>query len=245
MRLLFAAIAVALMTGQAHAQDRDWQFQATGNLWLPTTRVTVDTPRGSVSGKLSISDAIDDLDFALMGSFEARRDRLSLSADLIYFDLTARQPTPFGALFDMAAVNSKITALTALAAWRVQETSNFAIDLGAGARMMWTDVDVSLTGGALPPESSGVSDDWIDPVIALRARYDFDEKWFGTLYLDAGGFGVGSEETYQAAATLGYNLNERWSLSGGWRFLSFEREKNGTTLDFEQSGAIFAATVKF
>lgn len=245
MRNLLTAMFCALFAAPATAQDNSWSFQATGYLWLPTTDVTIDTPRGEVSGELSVKDAFKALDFAAMGSFEARQNRLSLIADLLYFNLSADQSTPFGGLFDRASVGNKITALSALAMYRVQETDRFALDLGAGARMMWLNTELSLTGGALPPESISRDDNWIDPIIALRAHVDFDEKWFGTLYLDAGGFGVGSEETRQAAIGIGYNLNDRWSLLGGWRYLDFERRKDGNTIDFQQSGLLLGASYRF
>lgn len=245
MRILIAATLFALVAGQAAAQDDQWRFRAFGYLWLPTTKIGAETARGEVSGELSVKDALEALDIAAMGSFEARKNRVSLMADLLYFNLTADQSTPFGALFDTASVANRITALSALAVYRVQDTGRFTLDLGGGARMWWLNAEVRLRGGALPPETINRDDNWIDPIIVLRARYDINEKWFGTLYLDGGGFGVGSEETFQAAAGLGYNLNERWSLHGGWRYLDFRRENNGNTYDFQQSGAILGASYRF
>ena len=160
------------------------------------------------------------------------------------FNLTADQDTPFGGLFSTASVGSKITALTAIAAYSVQKNDRFTLDVGAGARMFWTDVDLTLSG-RLPTESTSQSDHWVDPIIVLRGHYDFDERWFGTFYLDAGGFGVGSDQTYQAGLGIGYNVNDRWSLAGGWRHLDFRREKSGNTLDFQQSGVIFGASYRF
>ena len=245
MRSLIAATLFMFAAGQAVAQGNGWSFQANGYLWLPTTDVTIDTPRGSVSAELSVKDALDALDFAAMGSLEARRGRLGLIADLVYFDLSAQQSTPLGGLFDAATVGNQITALSTLVVYRVQETDRFTLDVGAGARMIWLDAKVRLSGGVLPEESFDRSDNWIDPIVALRARVDFDDRWFGTLYLDAGGFGAGSEETYQVATGVGYDLNDRWSLLGGWRYLDFRRENNGNTLDFQQSGVILGAAYRF
>lgn len=245
MRITAALISLALMTGPAAAQSGEWQYDATMFLWLPTTKVGVDTPRGTVSGELSVSDALDALDFAFMGTFEARRDKLSFITDLVYTDLTADQNTPFGGLFTQAAVANHLTFLTALGAYRVHEDSKFAVDVGGGLRAYWTDVTVTLTGGLLPTERHSTSDSWVDPIVAVRARARLSDKWFTTLYLDGGGFGVGSEQTYQAAALLGYEASERWSLVGGWRYLDFKRKNNGRTLDFQQSGIVMGATYHF
>lgn len=239
------AIAMALTAGQAFAQDTGWSFKASPYLWLPNTKVGISTPRGNVNGELGIEDAVQALDFAFMGSFEAYRNKWSLIGDLLYLNLEEREDTPFGGLFTKAEVGTQITAFTGLAAYRVYEDDGFSLDFGGGFRSMSLEADVVLSGGLLPTESSSRSDDWIDPIVALRGRYDFDEKWFGTLYVDGGGFGVGSEQTYQVAATVGYNLNEQWSLVGGWRYLDFKRVKNGNTLDFGQSGIVLGASYRF
>lgn len=72
---------VLALPGPAHAEDAGWQFTATGYAWLPASRATVDTPRGSLSGELGVGDALEALDFAAMGSLEARRGKLGLVAD--------------------------------------------------------------------------------------------------------------------------------------------------------------------
>ena len=240
------ALALGLLAASPlAAQDQDWRFKVMGYLWLPTTNVGVSTPRGTVSAELSVSDALDALDFALMGNFEARRDRLSFGADLVYLNVSAGADTPFGGLFNTVDVGTKITAFTAIAAYSVHQTDRFTLDVGAGARAFWTDIDVTLSGGILPTESTSRTDQWVDPIIVMRGKYDFDEKWFGTFYLDVGGFGVSSESTHQAALGLGYNLNESWSLSGGWRYLDLERENGANTLDFRQSGVMLGASYNF
>jgi opacity protein-like surface antigen len=244
MRYLIAVL-LATTAGQACAQDTGWSYKITPYLWLPDTTIGVDTPRGSVSAELSIGDALKELDFAFMGAFEANKGKWSLVTDILYFNLSATASTPFGALFDEAIVSSKITAFSALAAYRIHEDANLSVDIGAGVRAWSVSSEVLLRGGALPPEDSTTQDDWIDPIVAVRGRIDFDEKWFGTFYFDAGGFGVGSDHSYQAIAGVGYNLNDKWSLLGGWRYLDFEREKDGNQLDFKESGLVLGASYRF
>lgn len=234
---------VLALPGPAHAEDAGWQFTATGYAWLPASRATVDTPRGSLSGELGVGDALEALDFAAMGSLEARRGKLGLVTDLLYFNLTQTVDTPFGALFQQGRVETRMTAVTALAMWRVQETDTFALDLGGGLRASESDVTVTLSGGLLPTETVRREGDGVDPVLALRMRMDFDEKWFGTLYLDGGG--SGDEQTRQAGLGLGYRIDDRWSVLGGWRYLEFEHETGGQKLDFDMSGIILGASYRF
>lgn len=244
MRWIIAALML-LAAGPGVAQDTGWSYKATAFLWLPDTRIGIDTPFGQVSGELTIGDALEALDFAAMGSFEANRGKWSLIGDLLYFNLSATQPTPFGGLFDMAKVQNEITALSGIAAYRVYATDSFALDVGGGFRAMSVKADVSLISAVPPPTTISRSDEWIDPIVALRGRQDFNERWFATFYVDGGGFGVGSEQTYQVAAGVGYNLNNQWALLGGWRYLDFKRKNNGHTLDFQQSGVLLGASYRF
>jgi opacity protein-like surface antigen len=244
MRYLIAAAAM-LSASQALAQDNGWNFRIAPYLWLPDTTIGVTTPRGSVSAELPIDKALENLKFAFMGTFEANRGKWTIATDLVYFNLAATKSTPFGGLFDHATVSSQITAVTALAMYRVHETSNTSVELGAGLRAWSLSTETVLSGGALPTETSTADDDWIDPVIALRGKVDFNEKWFGTLYLDGGGFGSGSDGSYQAIATVGYNVNDKWALIGGWRYLDFTRKINGNDLDFQQSGLVLGASYSF
>jgi len=66
------AIGLALSSVPALAQESKWTYTLSFNLWLSDTAVSTDTPFGVVDAELSFSDAIQDLDFAFMGTAEAR-----------------------------------------------------------------------------------------------------------------------------------------------------------------------------
>ena len=62
--------------------------------------------------------------------------------------------------------------------------------------------------------------------------------------MDRGGFDSDSE-TWQFLATVNYALNENWLLRGGYRYISFENEDDGSTLNIDQSGPIIGVTYQF
>jgi hypothetical protein len=245
MRSGFAAAIAVVAAGAAHAQDNAWTFEGKLYLWLPTTEATVQTPFGSATAELSVSDALEALDFGFMGGLEARNGPWSLMGDLVYFDLTQDSQTPFGALFSKIDVATQIGALTGVAAYEVASTPNVALDIGAGFRAWTLSADVTLEPGLLSRNSRSWSDSWVDPIVAIRARFKFDEQWFGTIYLDGGGFGVGSESTFNAIATVGYRINERWAVGGGWRYLEFDRDEGANSIEMQFTGPVFGATYTF
>lgn len=71
------------------------------------------------------SDALAALDMALMGNFEARRDRLGFAADLSCLNVSADADTPFGGFFGTVSVGTKIIAFTAIAAYSVDRTDQW------------------------------------------------------------------------------------------------------------------------
>lgn len=129
--------------------------------------------------------------------------------------------------------------------YRVYETPQVAVDLLAGARSISMDVDVTLSPSALPGRSFGVSEDWVDPVVGGRVRVDFAERWFTTLFADVGGFDGNSDSSWQAVAILGYRFNDRWSVQGGWRQLSIEKEIEGRDTSLDLGGPLLGFTARF
>jgi hypothetical protein len=102
-----------------------------------------------------------------------------------------------------------------------------------------------LSPGLLAGRRIGVSETWIDPVIGARARVAISDNWFATAFADVGGFGGDSDLTWQAFASLGYQFNPRWSVLGGWRYFSTEKEMDGLDVRTEFSGPLVGFTARF
>jgi hypothetical protein len=81
------------------------------------------------------------------------------------------------------------------------------------------------------------SDDWWDPYIGVRARYNFTPAIYVIGRGDIGGFGIGSDLMWQAEAAVGFQLTRRIYTEIGYRALSFDYEKNGLTYDTITHGA--------
>jgi hypothetical protein len=243
MKGLIAGLSL-LLAGPASAQD--WTYSAAVYLWFPKTDVTIETPRGTVEGELSISDALQNLDFAFMGALEARNGPWSLIGDLVYMDVSADAPTARGLAFSEVSVDSKLTLFSLYGMYRVHEDDKLSVDLGAGLRGYSTDVTTVFVGALSPTQSFESTDDWVDPLLAARLRVAFDDKWYGVLFVDGGGFGVGSDYTYQVTASVGYRVNDRWSVQGGYRYLMFDRSPgDANDLKMSLSGPIIGGIYRF
>ena len=109
---------------------------------------------------------------------------------------------------------------------------------------MRTDLDVRLSPGVQTGQSFDLGESWIDPIIGGRVLVSLNDRWSATALADVGGSG-GSDLTWQAVATLGYQINDRWSVQGGWRHISVEREMNGLNVEFDLSGPVLGLTARF
>lgn len=243
-RLLAAVGALLAAAGPAAAQE-GWSFALSPYVWLPGMTTALDTDQGKVEIETDADDVLTELDFAFMGAAEARKDRWGLILDLIYSDISASTPTPLGLLWTEADVETRMTAFTTYAGYRVLENPKGYVDLLGGGRYYSLDVDLTLEPGIAEGRSFDLSDTWADPVLGARGRYAFTDRWYGTALGDYGGFGGGSDESWQLLATVGYQFNPRWSVQGGWRYLAIEKEVDGLDLELDLSGPILGLTARF
>jgi hypothetical protein len=234
-----------VLTTATAATVAGWTFAFSPYLWAPGVSSSVDTRFGTLSADASVGDVVSSTNFALMGLVEARSGRWGLIADLVYTDLTERNDTPFGVLFSEARIDTRLTMASLYSGYRVYETPQVAVDLLAGARSISMDIDVSLSPGALLGRSFGLSEDWVDPLVGGRVRVDFAERWFTTLFADVGGFDGDSDSSWQAVAILGYQFDDRWSVQGGWRQLSIEKEIEGRDTSLDLGGPLIGFTARF
>ena len=238
-------ILTAMLAAPAAAQDSGWDFAISPYLWASGIESTVDTQWGPIGVDLSASDIFSNLDFAFMGVFEARKDRWGLIADVFYVDLSASRDNPLGGAFSRARIGTKAKALSAYAAYRASDSEQFAVDLLAGFRVSELDIGVTLSPGALPGQRLAPNETWVDPVIGARVRYEIGGKWFATAFADIGTFGGDSDSTWQVFASIGYQLDERWSFQGGWRHFSAESEVDGVDVETEFDGPLLGLTFRF
>lgn len=231
-------------TGSAASAEDGWSFAVSPYVWLPGISTTTQIANRTLDADLSASDAISNLDFAFMGAAEARNGKWGLILDTIYSDISIDKDTPFGRLWSKAELDTKLSATTLYAAYRLVDTAKGSVDLLGGARFYDLDMTVSLVPGRRGPESRSLGDSWTDPVFGLRGRYLFNEKWFAAGIADAGGFSSDAS-SYQLFGSLGYQFDARWSAQAGWRYLDVERDIDGDDLALNLSGPLIGLTFRF
>ncbi|WP_058333505.1 hypothetical protein [Phaeobacter sp. CECT 5382] len=74
-----------------------------------------------------------------------------------------------------------------------------------------------------------VDDIWADPVLAFRFARRLSDTWKVTGFFDVGGFGLGSDLTWQALIGFTYEINDRWSARAGYRHLQVYTKACGSS----------------
>jgi hypothetical protein len=71
------------------------------------------------------------------------------------------------------------------------------------------------------------NDDWFDPYIGLRARYNLSKALYLTSKADVGGFGVGSDITTEVSGAFGCQITRNIFSEVGYRYLYTDYDSNG------------------
>jgi hypothetical protein len=95
------------------------------------------------------------------------------------------------------------------------------------------------------PTEVSAKEDWVDPIVGVRAQWSVTDKWFLAGRSDIGGFSVGSDLAWSVQATVGYNFNERYSLELGFRYLDTDYTHNAFTYDIANGGIYTSLNAKF
>jgi hypothetical protein len=253
-----ALAGLAPVAAQAETTGAPWQYQATIYGWFPSLEGTADFPTGGTgSASVDADQIIDDLKFALMGTFGMKKGQWGLWTDLLYADVGGSKQATLGFAntpgvlpIDVNAdlsLDIKSWAWTVAGTYELAKTPKYVADLVFGARLLDVEqtLDWTLSGsGPLGLTASGSktvnADNW-DAIVGIKghAYLGSEQKWFIPYHLDVG---TGqSDLTWQINAGIGYRYN--WgTLVASWRYLDYEFESGDPIQSLTLSGPLIGAT---
>ena len=162
-----------------------------------------------VDVEVSASDIFSNLQFGAMGLVVARKGKWGLGGDAIWMAL--------GTTVRNTNVDFNQGAFAVYGLRRLGS----AADLTAGMR-------VNTLQGQLKSNTLGfdVSQDktWVDPLVGLVLHSSGERRVQLKVYTEIGGFGVGSDFTWQVFPTVGFKFTDHFSLEAGYRWLDMDYE---------------------
>jgi outer membrane receptor protein involved in Fe transport len=205
---------------------------------------TTGTPNRSVQVNESFRDIFGTLQFALMGVFEARKNRFVAITDVEYVSLEDEKATP-GPLFSTVNARIKTFIFNPEVGYRFFEDSGKGrfVEVHGGVRVWRLSTDFSFGPGILPATQVDGHRSWVDAVVGLAGKATLSEKVFLTGKFDLGG--GGSKFTYRIFGGLGYQVTDKIPVIFGYRVLDVDYNRDNFVYDTNQRGPIVGVGFKF
>ena len=229
--LLLMAVLLLLAGTPVSAEEEsadEWQFDATVYLWGATLKQT--TAAGDTT-TINFGTILKNLDFAAMGTFEARKEKFSMLTDVIYMNLSGSE-TRNGEIAGRPVegklkVGLKAWVLNLIGGYNLVDSGKNVYDIAAGARFLDVEVPVTIKLDNQKIKSSESGSGW-DGVIGLKGRHNFPDGYYFNYYADIGG-GY-SKLTWQTAVNFSYDYKKFTGVLG-YRYLKWNFKNDQPALD--------------
>jgi len=214
--ILCTLLLVFSMQGITLAADK-WEFIIAPYLLAPN--IDGNASIGRVEGAdvdVGTDDIINNLDLGGMIQLEAHHaSGYGVILGYSFMDLSGGANTPGGQVNLGADIFQGI--FEGYGSYRVSTTRG-PLDFYGGIR--WWDMNVELkVNGQKIVENDP---DWVDPVVGLRWMPQISENWHVILKGDIGGFGVGSDFTWNLQGGFAWDATDYLTLVFQYRALSVD-----------------------
>lgn len=188
-------------------------------------------------------DIFSNLQFGGMIYLEANTDKWAITSDYVLMMLK-QDVTPTNLISSgTVELTQSIWELAGL--YRL----NSFIEVGIGGRLNYLPVSTEAVRNVLPEGSENLSGShsktFYDPIIITRLATAIKGKWLLQFRGDLGGFGVGSDFTWQIQAYAGYKFKKLFQLTAGYRMLGINYDKGDYAERFIFDVNEFGPVVRF
>lgn len=256
--LLVSCWAAACATAEpvSPAAER-WTITAAPYLWA--AKLDGDAKVRGIEADMDVSfqDTLEDLRFAGMALIEARKGRFGFAVNPLFVrtESNARSgPLEADNTTDISTMGASV--FYRAVDWEFNrdaqgEAQTLAIEPLIGARLNYLrgEVDTKLdAGGFSASRQFDESQTWVDPIVGVNVIWRLSERWGARGEADIGGFGVGSDLTWNAQAVLTYDFTVAGYAAfaaAGYRALYWDYKDGGFEWDVTMSGPMLGAGVRF
>ena len=228
--------ASAAFAGETQ-KESNWDFNlAPLYLWMVDMEGDMFIGPVGGSGEVDFGTIFDNLEAVFTFHFEGvHRSNWGFFLDYSYIDISASKAAP------PPSLSLDFTSILAEAGgyYRIGNGPH-TFDFLGGVRYTKLESDITFTA---PPKLSG-TEDWVDPIVGLRYAYNFNDKWKLNLRGDIGGFGAGSDFTWNAIGLVQFQPWKYAAILTGYRALDQDYESGSGAdrfkYDMRLSGPVIA-----
>lgn len=240
--LLFFSVFNPISAQTADPEKR-WNFLT--NIYLLFPNMNGETGIGDITVPIDASpaDIFRNLKIGGMLYFEAQTKKWAITSDLVFMNLE-NEVTPT-TLIHSGTVKANQGIWEASGLYRVFSF----LEIGAGGRLNHLKTAMDVRQNVFPAGTEGIVRDnaawWYDPVILTRLSADIKGKWLFQFRGDIGGFGVGSDLTWQLQGYAGYRFSKVFQLTAGYRIISIDYQKSDDSKPFIFNIDEFGPVIEF
>lgn len=246
-----AAMACALsISSAAVAGESEQEWRQTAVLYAMGAAIDGTAQIGPVSVPVdaSIADVFDNLEFGAMGAWRIENGTWSVTADVTFMGLGATQRSEGGRV--KGDIDLDQFTLMGTVGRRLTEHLEGLFSLSYFD--LSTDLQVKTTApvsGEVTQRNASTGASWVDPLVGLQYSLPINDAWRLNLRGDIGGFGIGSDLSYQVLANVRWQANDTVGFVAGDRLIAFDYEDgNGASYeryDLTEQGPLVGVTVAF
>ncbi len=211
----------------ASLSDSPWQFSIRPYFFLSGVSGSVTASGQTIPINSTFGDLLGNLRPSGFLTFSAEKAPWGVYADLQYINLAGEGGH---ALEAELSLKNTIAELDVTFRPPAAQTLKFFV----GARVYA--IDQGLTIGSQPEAKARTT--VVDPILGATGSWSLNDSWKFEVRGDIGGFGVGSEFTYQMMALFHVNLSKTLALPFGYRVLGYEVNTGGVLMNVLMSGVV-------
>jgi hypothetical protein len=238
----FLAVCSMLIGSMAYAQTTPpaetkpaatdgsaWQFNVTPYAWLIAMDTKTIVRDRSVESNVPFSEIFQNLDVAGQVHFEARKGKWGFFLDPSYLKL-AHDGTLRGGRDVRVQVEQwlvEVGGFYELGKWSLEESKkrSMTLDVLGGGRYWYMSANLDMGTIANPSKTT----QWVDPFVGARFTADMTERLLFSIRGDVGGFGAGSDFSWNGLGYFGYRFTKNITALLGYRALYVDY-KEGTSV---------------
>jgi hypothetical protein len=215
-----------------------WAAAMDGHASVAGARLDVDVP---------FKDTLKDLSGGAMLLVSLEKGRFGIAVDGLFARVSP--DSEVGDVEIDASAQLAVGPFYRLLEWQYGTSSSgrpllLVVAPEAGFRLTHMRTEIEIRGGS----TVDGSETWVDPLLGSRIRLGLSDRWGIAAEGNFGGFGVGSDFTWNAQAFVGYEA----SLFGrpvttwlGYRALSQDYDHNDFEWDVTMHGPVLGSSVRF
>ncbi len=248
-----AQVATAQSLARSEGDDGSWRHSITPYLFLPLSTTGTSTVGGtSVDLDLNLSEVLDLLQGAASVRYEGWNGDFGIISEVYYVKLGEDATLPVGGA--TVDVDIRQTFANVQGAYRFANGVNasgkrYAADVALGVQWNRLKQELDIAGPG-PGTTLGGTEEWFEPMVAIRYATEINEKWGFASRAELSGFGVnGDNLQYLILAGFGWKGWEKTSLRFGYQFygidFSTDRSDGEFAYDVDQNGLYAAVAFHF